>query len=31
MASFTAPASGQTTLPQDYQTSLAPVIAANWH
>jgi Ca2+-binding RTX toxin-like protein len=31
MASFTAPASGQTTLPQNYHTSLAPVIAANWH
>ncbi|MRR58516.1 MAG: tandem-95 repeat protein [Deltaproteobacteria bacterium] len=31
MASFTAPAAGQTTLPQNYQTSLAPVIAANWH
>ncbi len=30
MASFTPPASGQTTLPSDYQTSLNPVIAANW-
>jgi Ca2+-binding RTX toxin-like protein len=31
MAAFTAPAAGQTTLPQNYQTALAPVIAANWH
>jgi Ca2+-binding RTX toxin-like protein len=31
MASFSAPASGQTTLPTNYQTTLAPVIAANWH
>jgi hypothetical protein len=31
MASFTPPASGQTTLPPNYQTTLAPVIAANWH
>jgi Ca2+-binding RTX toxin-like protein len=31
MASFAAPASGQTTLPTNYQTTLAPVIAANWH
>jgi len=30
MASFAPPAAGQTTLPTDYQTSLAPVIAANW-
>ena len=30
MAAFTPPASGQTTLPQNYQTALAPVIAANW-
>lgn len=30
MAAFTPPASGQTTLPPDYQTALAPVIAANW-
>jgi hypothetical protein len=30
MASFTPPAAGQTTLPQDYQNALAPVIAANW-
>lgn len=31
MASFSPPAAGQTTLPADYQSSLAPVIAANWH
>jgi Ca2+-binding RTX toxin-like protein len=30
MASFAPPAAGQTTLPTDYQSSLAPVIAANW-
>jgi Ca2+-binding RTX toxin-like protein len=30
MASFTPPAAGETTLPTDYQASLAPVIAANW-
>jgi hypothetical protein len=30
MASFAPPAAGQTTLPADYQTALAPVIAANW-
>ena len=30
MASFAPPAAGQTTLPTNYQTSLAPVIAANW-
>jgi hypothetical protein len=30
MASFAPPAAGQTTLPTDYQTSLAPVLAANW-
>jgi len=30
MASFGPPAAGQTTLPPDYQTALAPVIAANW-
>ncbi|MDP1862715.1 MAG: calcium-binding protein [Thiobacillus sp.] len=30
MASFAPPAAGQTTLPTTYQTSLAPVIAANW-
>jgi len=31
MASFTALPAGQTTLPENYQTTLAPVIAANWH
>ncbi|MCQ8118298.1 hypothetical protein NP589_12750 [Methylomonas sp. WSC-7] len=31
MAAFAPPAAGQTTLPTDYQTALAPVIAANWH
>ncbi|WP_173065289.1 calcium-binding protein [Sulfurimicrobium lacus] len=30
MASFAPPAAGQTTLPANYQTSLAPVISANW-
>ena len=30
MASFAPPTAGQTTLPPDYQTSLNPVIAANW-
>ncbi|TLN01086.1 hypothetical protein FDZ73_17215 [bacterium] len=30
MASFAPPAAGQTTLPQNYQDALAPVIAANW-
>ncbi|ABK99976.1 calcium-binding protein [Pelobacter propionicus] len=30
MASFTAPAAGQVTLPENYQTALAPIIAANW-
>jgi len=30
MASFAPPAAGQTTLPTNYQTDLAPVIAANW-
>ena len=30
MASFAPPPMGQTTLPPDYQTALAPVIAANW-
>ena len=30
MASFAPPASGQTTLPANYATSLTPVIAANW-
>ena len=31
MASFSPPASGQTTLPSSYQTALSGVIAANWH
>ncbi|OHX35831.1 hypothetical protein BJL95_22590 [Methylomonas sp. LWB] len=30
MAAFAPPSSGQTTLPTNYQTALAPVIAANW-
>ncbi len=30
MAAFAPPAAGQTTLPTNYQTALAPVIAANW-
>lgn len=30
MASFAPPPAGQTTLPPDYQSSLATVIAANW-
>ncbi|MGH6648939.1 calcium-binding protein, partial [Aquabacterium sp.] len=30
MAGFTPPAAGQTTLAANYQTSLNPVIAANW-
>lgn len=30
MASFSPPAAGETTLPASYQSSLAPVIAANW-
>ena len=30
MASFSPPAAGQTTLPPDYATALAPTIAANW-
>ncbi|WP_310601125.1 calcium-binding protein, partial [Desulfobulbus sp.] len=30
MASFTPPASGQTTLPPEHQAALAPVLAANW-
>lgn len=30
MVTFNPPASGQTTLPADYQASLNPVIAANW-
>ena len=31
MAGFTPPAAGQSTLPPNYQTALAPVIAANWN
>ncbi|BCS53645.1 calcium-binding protein [Geobacter sp. SVR] len=31
MAAFTPPAPGQTILPQNYQETLAPVLAANWH
>lgn len=30
MASFTPPAIGQTTLPSNYQTTLLPVILADW-
>ncbi len=30
MASFSPPAAGQTTLPASYQSTLNPVIAANW-
>jgi hypothetical protein len=30
MAAFSPPAAGQTTLPQNYQDALAPVLAANW-
>lgn len=30
MAAFAPPAAGQTSLPTDYQASLAPVMAANW-
>lgn len=30
MAAFAPPSAGQTALPQDYQTALAPVLAANW-
>ena len=30
MASFSPPAMGQTTLPQNYADALNPVIAANW-
>lgn len=30
MADFAPPAAGQTTLPQNYQDTLAPVLAANW-
>ncbi|RSZ30989.1 hypothetical protein EJO66_24375, partial [Variovorax beijingensis] len=31
MAAFSPPASGQTTLPSTYQSTLNAVIAANWH
>ncbi|MBF0340527.1 MAG: putative Ig domain-containing protein, partial [Magnetococcales bacterium] len=31
MAAFAPPSPGQTTLPQNYQNVLSPVIAANWH
>ncbi|MBC7610827.1 MAG: hypothetical protein H7228_14855, partial [Polaromonas sp.] len=31
MASFSPPAAGQGSLPQNYANSLNPVIAANWH
>ena len=31
MAAFAPPAAGQTTLPSNYQTTLNPVLAANWH
>ncbi|NRT55401.1 hypothetical protein HNQ01_001113 [Leptothrix sp. C29] len=31
MAAFSAPASGQTSLPQNLLTALAPVIAAAWN
>ena len=31
MAAFAPPAAGQTTLPANYQASLEPQIAANWH
>lgn len=30
MASLTPPAAGQTTLPDSYQSTLSPVLAANW-
>ena len=30
MAAFAPPSAGQPLLPQDYQTALAPVLAANW-
>jgi ribonuclease HIII len=30
MAAFAPPASGQTTLPANYATTLSPVLAANW-
>lgn len=31
MAAFSPPAAGSTTLPENYQSQLQPVIAANWH
>jgi len=31
MAAFAPPPAGQATLPDNYQTALAPVISANWH
>jgi hypothetical protein len=31
MSAFAPPTAGQTTLPTNYQSVLAPVIAANWH
>lgn len=31
MAGFAPPVAGQVTLPANYQTSLAPIFAANWH
>jgi hypothetical protein len=30
MAAFAPPALGQTTLPSSYQTTLLPIIAADW-
>ena len=30
MSAFTPPAAGQIVLPQNYQTALAPLLAANW-
>jgi len=30
MAGFAPPAAGQTTLPANYASSLAPTLAANW-
>lgn len=30
MAAFAPPPAGQTTLPQDYQSTLQPIIASNW-
>nr|NJM04780.1 calcium-binding protein [Desulfobacula sp.] len=31
MAAFAPPVAGQTSLPQNYQDSLVPVLSANWH